>query len=185
MLGRDVSGESNTGTQCHPLSLCNLIVLTHVGSEVCVKSDSARWTVRMKVESGNRYTRVLPDNVCESWINWQPGGYGWILPWKYGWIMNRRMDGQNCRQKVRQLKISFHSWNLYQSEISMRAGPIGAAAICEVLRAIQCICQPASHGPALLSSAYSQSIPPLQHHSMFLFLSAPLMHALKDSICYA
>lgn len=73
----------------------------------------------------------------------------------------------------------------------MRAWPTGAVAIREVLRAIQCICQPASHGSTLLSSAYTQSIPLLQYHStsdgldilsLFLFLLVFLMQASKESI---
>ena len=101
------------------------------------------------------------------------------------------MDWGTCRQTVRQLRICFHSLNPYQSVISMRKWPTGAVAICEVLRAIQCICQPASHSPALLSSAYTQSILLLQYHStsdgldilsLFLFLLVFLMQASKESI---
>lgn len=74
--------------------------------------------------------------------------------------------------------------------ISMRVQPTGAGAICDVLRVIQCICQPASHGPALLSSAYIQSIPLPQYRStsecldilsLLLFLLASLMQTPKGS----
>lgn len=79
--------------------------------------------------------------------------------------MSRKMDGRMWRQKIGRFKIFFSIDEICIKVQLVCMWPIGTtAAICEVLGAIQCFCQAASHSPALLSSAYTQSIPQLQYH---------------------